>query len=164
MAGQPDYAGILGIPTTPGAYDPTFNGVCDARVACFDPAQSGDEQRVWCTYLGGRQEDRAFDIALDAGSVWIVGITSSTDFPTTAGAYDRSYNGGSSSPGDAFVTQLRDDGTSLLYSRFLGGSAADWAVKVDVAPPWGITVFGCTRSSGFPTTSGAFDTSFNGAR
>ncbi len=163
VAGQSDYVGIPGIPTTPGAYDPTFNGVCDAWVACFDPAQSGDEQRVWCTYLGGGQEDRAFDIALDAGSVWVVGITSSTDFPTTPDAYDRTYNGGGSYPGDVFVTQLSGDGASLLYSTFLGGSASDWAVEVDVAAPWGITVSGYTRSSGFPTTPGAFDRSYNGS-
>ena len=49
----------------------------------------------------------------------MTGITDSTDYPTTRGAFDRTFNGGSR---DAFVTKLNASGSALAYSTFLGGS------------------------------------------
>ena len=102
----------------------------------------------------------ASGIAVDgAGSAYVTGDTSSTDFPTTPGAFDTSYNGGD---GDAFVAKLNPAGSGLAYATFLGGSGEDagYAIAVDGAGSAYVT--GDTDSSNFPTTPGAFDTSYNG--
>ena len=74
----------------------------------------------YSTYLGGSGGDHGHGIALDgAGSAYLTGHTSSADFPTTAGAFDTTYNGGY----DAFVTKLDASGAALGYSTYLGGSS-----------------------------------------
>lgn len=116
------------------------------------------------TYLGGDNFDGAEAVAVAAdGSVYVTGTTLSTDFPRTIGS--STVSGGA----DIFVTRLSSDGTSLLYSTYLGGSHADdfayddekgTAIAVDSNGFAHVT--GWTVSDDFPTTAGAFDTSFNG--
>ena len=55
----------------------------------------------------------------------MTGHTDSADFPTTAGAFDTTFNGG----GDAFVTKLDASGAALGYSTYLGGSGYDGAAS-----------------------------------
>ena len=120
--------------------------------------QSGD--LPYATFLGGSGEDRGSALALDAADrATVVGYTWSRNFPTTPGAFDTSFNGGSY---DAFVVRLNATGIALDYATFLGGSGWDgtWALALDAAGR--ATVAGWTDSSNFPTTPGAFDTSFNG--
>ncbi len=77
---------------------------------------------VYSTYLGGGGYDSGHGIALDgAGSAYVTGHTASPNFPTTAGAFDTTYNGAD----DAFVTKLDASGAALGYSTYLGGSGAD---------------------------------------
>ena len=78
---------------------------------------------VYSTYLGGSDvDDGGYGIAVDgAGNAYVTGHTASTDFPTTAGAFDTTYNGGD----DAFVTKLNPSGSALVYSTYLGGSGDD---------------------------------------
>ena len=144
-------------PTTAGAFDTTFNGRGDAFVTKLNPAGSG---LAYSTYLGGSDGDSGGVIAVDsAGAIDVIGDTGSADFPTTAGAFDTGYNGGG---GDAFVTKLNPAGSDLAYSTYLGGSDIDvgWSIAVDSAGTRYVT--GYTNSADFPTTAGAFDTSFNG--
>ncbi|WP_077490175.1 SBBP repeat-containing protein [Sinomonas mesophila] len=144
-------------PTTAGAFDTTFNSGNDAFVTKLNPAGSA---LVYSTYLGGTSFDNGFGIALDAaGSAYVTGETSSTDFPTTASAFDTIHNGGIR---DAFVTKLDPTGSSLLYSTYLGGSDDDngFGVAVDAAASAYVT--GATGSTNFPTTAGAFDTTLDG--
>src|SRR5262249_39046954 len=105
-------------PTTPGAFDRTLDGGEDAFVTKLDPSGS---TLVYSTFLGGTRIDSASDIAVDAtGSVYVTGATSSTDFPTSGGAFRT--NGGAY---DAFVTKLNPEGTTLAYSTYLGGTLDD---------------------------------------
>jgi hypothetical protein len=126
-----------------------------------DPARSIviDPSLVYSTYLGGSGQDAGFGIAVDdAGHAYVTGVTQSTDFPTTAGAYAVA-NAGSS---DAFVVKFGDTGTSLLYATYLGGSGADSGTEIVLDASGAAYVSGGTSSVDFPTTPGAFDTTYNG--
>jgi hypothetical protein len=121
--------------------------------------QSDASDLLYSTFLGGSSNDRGSAIAVDgAGSAYVAGYTSFSDFPTTVGAFDTSYDGDA----EAFVVKLNADGTGLAYATFLGGSGWDagWAIAVDEAGNAYVT--GETQSSDFPTTTGAFDTSLGG--
>ena len=114
---------------------------------------------VFSTFIGGNSTDLAFDLAVDSlGNTTVVGETASSDYPVRIGSYDTTFNGWI----DAFVTRLSPDGSSLVFSTFLGGSGADFAVACSVDSAGVVTLAGETRSSDFPTTTGAFDTSYNG--
>ncbi len=150
--------GSADFPTTLGAYDRSLNG--GDRGDAFVSRLSGDLRNLLAgTFLGGSDWDEANDLALDAqGNVYVAGETSSTDFPTTLGAYDRTYNGGSS---DVFVSRLSGDLNSLLASTFLGGSAWDSATALVLDGQGNVYVAGETGSADFPTMAGAYDGSYN---
>jgi hypothetical protein len=87
-------------PTTPGAYDESHNGDRDVFVARFSPTVSELRES---TFLGGGGDDEGYGLVLDAPWDPIVcGSTTSSDFPTTPGAFDESYSG----DWDVFVTKL----------------------------------------------------------
>ena len=116
----------------------------------------------YSTYLGGSSDDFGDGLALDgAGSAYLTGYTSSANFPTTAGAFDTTYNGG---VGDAFVTKLDVSGAALLYSTYLGGSGGDFGNGIALDGAGSAYVTGETQSADFPTTASAFDRTYNGAR
>ncbi|MCX6563285.1 MAG: SBBP repeat-containing protein [Candidatus Aminicenantes bacterium] len=143
-------------PTTSGAYDTSFNGQHDAFVTKLNPTGTA---LVYSTFFGGSSYDQGNSIAVDGdGNVFVAGYTYSSDFPTTAGAYDSTHNGGY----DAFVAKINSQGSNLLYSTVLGGSGNDVANAVAIDLLGGAYVTGYTGSANFPTTSGAFDTSLNG--
>ena len=117
---------------------------------------------VYSTYLGGSGEDFAGAIRVDRlGNAYVPGQTSSTDFPTTANAFQSSYGGGNS---DAFVTKLNPEGSGLLFSSYLGGSGDDGSVGsgAGVDRFANVYVLGFTSSTDFPTTEGALQPSFGG--
>ncbi len=127
----------------------------------------GGSTLVYSTFLGGSGSasngDSAYGIAVDAaGDAYVTGATSSSDFPITSGAFQTTLN----SPfGNAFVTEIAPDGSTLVYSTYLGGNGN--ASNGDV--PYGICldasgnayVAGATSSSNFPVTSKAFQPSLN---
>jgi hypothetical protein len=147
-------------PTTEGAFDRSFNGgVYDAFVARL--SRDGSEL-LYSTYLGGNGDDKAYALTRDgAGGMVVAGMTVSEDFPTTEGAFDRSFNGGVS---DAFVVRLSRDGSELLYSTYLGGNGDDGAYALARDGADGVVMAGGTGSDDFPTTEGVFDRSFNGGQ
>jgi hypothetical protein len=145
-------------PTTASAYDRTFNGgISDAYVLRLNEAGSALE---YATYLGGTEWDKSVAVGVDTSSrAYVAGYLYSTDFPTTAGAYDRIHNGNR----DGFVTRMNASGSGLDYSTFLGGSASDWIWGIAVDGGGRAYVAGATTSSNFPTTASAYDPTFNGA-
>ena len=119
-----------------------------------------DPGLVYSSYLGGSGGDVGLGLAVDsAGSAYLTGYTTSADFPTTAGAFDTTYNGGDD---DAFVTKLDASGAALGYSTYLGGSGGEYGYDVAVDGAGSAYVTGYTNSTDFPTTPGAFDTTSNG--
>jgi hypothetical protein len=147
--------GSTDFPTTSGAFDTTFNGYYDIFVTKLNASGTS---LLYSTYLGGSGYEYSWGIAVDSsGNAYLTGNTDSTDFPTTSGAFDTTLNGG----GDAFVTKLNSSGASLLYSTFLGGSDYETGLGIAVDSSGNAYVTGQINSTNFPTTSGAFDTTFN---
>jgi hypothetical protein len=144
-------------PTTSGAYDTGWNSGRDVFVTKLNYTGSA---LSYSTFLGGSGHDRWIGgIAVDSsGSVYVVGSTKSSDFPTTTGAYDTSHNGGND---DVFVAKISPAGSALSYSTFLGGSGGEVSYDIAVDLSGNVYVTGNTNSSDFPTTSGAYDTSYN---
>ncbi len=147
--------GSTDFPTTSGAYDTSHNGGFDVFVAKL----STDGSLVSATYFGGSLGENSAVVAVDAaGSIWVSGSTESTDFPTTAGAYDRTFNGVGLN--DAFVAKFSSGG-ALVYSTYLGGTGSDWGRGIAVDAAGAAFVIGETSSSDFPTTNGAYDTNYH---
>ncbi|UFP92726.1 beta strand repeat-containing protein [Gloeobacter morelensis] len=147
-------------PTTSGAYDTSYNLLPDVFVTRLN---AGATALVYSTFLGGALGDVGLGIVLDsAGNAYITGSTLSTNFPVTFGAYDTSYNGGTSF-GDVFVSKLNALGDRLLYSTFIGGATDDYGSSIVVGSGGRIFITGATASIKYPTTSGAYDTSFDAA-
>jgi hypothetical protein len=120
-----------------------------------------DPLLVYSSYLGGLGGDGSRDIAVDAdGNAYITGPTHSTNFPTTTGAFQATFNAG----GDAFVTKLNSAGSALLYSTYLGGTNNDEGFGIALDTAGNAYVTGPTFSTDFPTTAGAFQTTFGGNR
>lgn len=143
-------------PTTPGAFDTDCASTPAAFVAKLNAAGSN---LLYGTFMCGSSIQQGYSIAVDrVGNAYVSGVTTSSDFPTTWGAFDTSYTG---RYGDAFVIKLNTAGTTLLYGTFLGGSDGENGYGIAIDNAGNAYVTGTTSSSDFPTTSGAFDTSFN---
>ncbi len=138
------------------AYDTSHNGNQDAYVARL--SQDGSSL-VYSTYLGGSEQDIVNEIAVHQGTVYVTGRTWSSNFPVEP--VGRSEGGSLTGDHSAFVTRLDTSGSSLLFSRFLGGSARDHGLGIALDGDGDPVVAGMTSSSDFPTTAGAYDTSFN---
>jgi hypothetical protein len=142
-------------PTTPGAYDTSNSGSYDAFVSKLN---SGLTSLSASTYLGGC-DDAANAIAVDSsGNVFVVG-RACNGFPTTSGAYDRTNSDGEN---DAFVSKLNSTLTTLSASTFIGGDGSDNGLGIVIDSSGNVYVTG-SAGSGFPTISGAYDTSHNGS-
>jgi len=109
---------------------------------------------IYSTYLGGSEGDSGTSIAVDSsGNAYVTGDTSSTNFPTTLGAFQTVCNGGSgcSSEGDVFVSKIDASGSALVYSTYLGGSGNDDGYGIAVDSVGNAYVTGYTTSTDFPT-------------
>jgi hypothetical protein len=126
------------------AIQPTYAGAGDAFVTKINAAGSS---LVYSTYLGGSGGDGGGFIAVDtAGSAYVMGGTSSANFPT-ANAIQATYAGG----GDTFVTKINAAGSALAYSTYLGGSGYEGNGGIAVDSAGNAYVTGFTESADFPT-------------
>ncbi len=141
-------------PITPGAFQSTFGGGNeDAFVTKLNATGSA---LVYSTYLGGNDNDGAQAVAVDgSGNAVIVGSTESFNFPVTPGAFQ------ATTPGNAFVAKLNSTGSALVYATYLGGGDTSAnGIAVDSSGDGFVT--GWTGNTDFPTTPGAFQTTFPG--
>jgi hypothetical protein len=131
---------------TVNAIQPTNHGSGDAFVTKINADGSA---LVYSTYLGGSGNDSGQSIAVDSsGSAYVIGITSSTDFPTV-NAIQPTYHGNI----DAFVTKINGDGSALVYSTYLGGSGGDQGYGIAADSSGNAYVIGLTDSTDFPTVN-----------
>lgn len=144
-------------PVTPGAFDVTLSGTADGYVAKL---AGNDASLLWASYLGGsgggQFQDRVWGIAVNPwDEVFLIGRTDSPSFPVTADAVQTSFQGGMQ---DGFLTKLSVDGSTLLYSTYLGGSEYR-DVALGIAYDAGsVFVAGWAVSASFPATAGAYQT------
>jgi len=150
-------------PTTSGAYQSAAGGNLDVFVTKLN---SSGMTLDYSTYLGGSGSDEGYGIAIDSGgNAYVTGYTESSNFPTTSGAYQTAFlgSGGSS---NAFMTKLNSSGTALDYSTYLGGTGAppgDQGNGIAVDSNGNVYVAGFAYSPDFPTTQGAYQTTFTAA-
>jgi uncharacterized protein YjdB len=138
--------GDVNFPVTNGAYH--FDGTGSTGGGIFiSKLNPTATQLIYSAYLA---PGNPFGLALDgAGSVYVTGNSTYSDFPTTSGAYQTSYPG-------AFVTKLSADGSSLVYSTFLNGPSqlvfpTDIAIVPGCASNCSVYISGNTTASDFPT-------------
>lgn len=153
-------------PVTAGAYDTTYeqlghNAVVLTGDAFIAKVNASGSSLIYSTFFGGNDVDEADDITIDStGNAYFTGLTRpSSVFPTTPDAFDRTYNEGEQ---DAFAAKLSADGSSLLYSTYLGGSGTDGGNGIAIDSMGNAFVAGYTNSTNFPTTPEAFDQTYNG--
>ena len=176
-----------GYPTTVGAYTTTFSGG-DTDLGISKWNATGTDL-LFSTYIGGTKSELPHSMMATADNELVIyGTTSSNNFPITAGAYDASFNGGStvtvdgidfSGGSDIYVLKLNADGTALLGSTFIGGTGND---GLNIAPGYtthynygdfirgevivdafeNIYVASNTVSTNFPTTAGVFQPAISG--
>jgi hypothetical protein len=128
-------------PVTPGAFQQQHAGVPgsfyndligsfphpDAFIAKFDP--SG--KLVYSTYLGGSSDDMAYAVAADAqGNAYVAGVTFSSNFPVTTGAFQTTAN--FKTAVHSFVTKLNPTGSALVYSTLIAGSGNDYIAALRI--------------------------------
>jgi hypothetical protein len=145
-------------PTTLGAFQTTLKGSNNAFVSKINPTGSA---LVYSTYLGGSGgQDYGYAIAVDsAGNAYVTGVTDSTDFPVTPGAFQTVCKP-IKNCFDAFVSKFEPTGSALVYSTYLGGSGQDYGQGIAVDSAGNAYVTGVTDSTNFPVTHGAFQTKY----
>ncbi len=142
------FTSALDFPTE-NAFQNSLGGSFDAFVAKFDTNSSGTASLVFCSYLGGTGDDKAYGLAIDSGgnNLYIIGQTSSNNFPLLAPA--QPAFGGSF---DAFVAKVSTTGAKI-YATYLGGTGDDRGTGIAVNSAGAAYVTGFTSSTNFPTVT-----------
>ncbi len=131
----------------PEAYDP-------GSPLVIDPTLS------FATYSGSYSNNFGYSATFDAaGSLYAGSTAFGTQYPITMGAYQTTWAGGTT---DIAITKYDTTGSSLVWSTYLGGSAAEMPHSLIVAPNNQLLVLGTTASTDFPITANAYDASFAG--
>ena len=127
-----------------------------------------DPQVVFATLSGSTADNWGFTATYDLdGNLYAGGIVGGPGYPTTTGALQFAYGGGTSSiinglPCDIAISKFNASGTSLMYSTYLGGSDNEMPHSMVVDAQDNLIVAGKTFSTNYPTTSNAYDISANG--
>jgi hypothetical protein len=150
-------------PTTAGSYQTAAKstGHTEAFVTKLNPTGT---ELIYSSYLGGSDnDDQADAIAVNAaGHAYITGYAGSSDFPTTAGAFQATRKGVGTT---AFVSEFNSSGTALVYSTYLGGSfGGEQGSGIALDSSGNAYVVGITPEADFPVTPGAFSTTIPGFR
>jgi hypothetical protein len=158
-------------PVTSGAYQSSNNDSGNGSEAFVAKLNATGSSLVYSTYLGGsgnpngpsgnNNGDGAVSIAVDSSDhAYIFGLTSSSDFPTSSGAYQTANNAFSSGSGpNYFVTKLNTLGSALVYSTYLGGSQANLSAGsagMAVDSSGDVYITGYAMGTDFPVTANAY--------
>ncbi len=134
-------------PITPDAMDATLTGFRDVFLLMLSPV---DGSILYGTFFGGDYTDEGHGIALnDAGDIYIVGTTGSTDFPTV-NAYQNEPNAPLYIYTDVFITVLAPNAKAILYSTYFGGFEDDTGLRIGLDAAGNMIIAGGTNSDDFP--------------
>jgi len=135
-----------------GGFQSAKNSPRDAFVAKIDSAGTA---LIWSSYFGGTGDEFAYGVSADtAGNVYLCGQTGSTSL---SGAVNP-YGGGTA---EGYVAKISSSGSTLIWTRYLGGSNFEGAYAISVTDGSSVFVTGRTNSSNFPA-SGGFQTTLGG--
>jgi hypothetical protein len=164
-----------GYPTQVGSYQTNFAGNVDIAVSCLN---ANGSLLLWSTYLGGTGRETPNSLfAIAGGELYVLGVSNSSNYPTTAGCFDATYNGTSGSDDDIVVTHINNTGTALVGSTYIGGPQNDgggWGIpwnmnghdgmrgEIIVDASGNAWVASFTESPAFPTTVGTYDDTLDG--
>jgi hypothetical protein len=156
------YVGGFANPTffraTSGAFQTAANAASGGSGFVAKLNSSGTSL-IWATYLGGSNFSEVDALTVDgSGDVFVAGDTTATDFPTLNAIQSTNANGSDV----AFISELNNTGTGLVFSTYLGGSGDDYpsAIALDAAD--NIYIDGTVDASGLPTTPNAFQSTYPG--
>jgi hypothetical protein len=146
ISGHFQVAGNKSVRFAIGSYD-------RSRALVIDPVL------VYSTYFGGSSTDFGDAISVDEdGNAYVMGGTTSSDFPITAGVYDSTLL---AEFGNAiFVSKITPDATGPVWSTYMGGHNRDVANQIQVDSEGNVFVAGVAYSADFPVTKGAFQTKY----
>lgn len=150
-------------PTTDGSYDTSFNGGDnnwggDILITKLNPTA---DKILFSTFLGGSDDEKTPLICLDNdNNILIYAITNSSDFPLTADAVDKSFDG----KAEPFLAKLSNDGKQLLYSSYFGGNEELGEINASLAVSGKGDVYLCgvTDAADYPITGNALQDTVNG--
>ena len=147
------------LPTNSNAFQRTVSNGYHTYVFKLSPAGS----EAWETYVAGSaNEIGMFGITVDnAGHAYLAGTTESTDFPTTAQAFQKTQPAVGYQNVSAFVSKLEADGSGLIYSTFLGGSSGSGAQWIAIDSNGNAYVGGNVFGQDFPVKN-AIQTTYGG--
>jgi Beta-propeller repeat/Abnormal spindle-like microcephaly-assoc'd, ASPM-SPD-2-Hydin len=129
---------------TKNAFQSTSGGNADTFVAKINAAGSA---LAYSTYLGGTSTDFGRAIAVDSvGNAYVAGFTDSSDFPTK-----NAFQPANAGSYDAFVSKLSPDGSTLVYSTYLGGTGEEQCTGIALDSVGNAYIAGATQSTDFPT-------------
>ncbi|MEM7035362.1 MAG: PKD domain-containing protein [Bacteroidota bacterium] len=139
-------------PTSANAAQGTYGGgASDGLAAKLNPTLT---TLIWSTFIGGSTDDNANSIKLNSnGDPYVTGATASNNFPTTAGVYQATYQGGSA---DGYLVHLNTTATSFIQSTYIGTADQDggYFVEIDVADePY---VLGQSTQGNYPVSAGVY--------
>lgn len=140
-------------PTTSTAISSTLSGAQDGIVFKMNSTCSG---LIWSTYLSGNGSDAAYVLGFDSlyQYVYVAGGTNSSNFPTTAGCWQTSYQGGGA---DGFVTKFLNGGSySVQKSTYIGTSGYDQVYGIQLYPTNDVYIMGQAIGGLFPVTPGVY--------
>jgi gliding motility-associated-like protein len=174
----------MGYPVTLGAFQQTYGGdACDIAITKFN---SNGTQALFATYLGGASADAPHSLIVNENDeLYVLATTSSSNYPTTVGAYDVTFNGGSRYTvtgqnnyiygSDVVISCFNAFGTQLLGSTYFGGSGNDGLNiamvynyadeirgEIELDGNGNVYVVSSTSSSNLPVTSGVFQSVYGG--
>jgi urease beta subunit len=153
------YSGSSNFPVTSGAFQTTNGSSRGGFVTELNPSGTS---LIYSTFLGCTCNVNG--IALDSsGNAYVAGTTTGSGLPVSSGAFQTTNKVSATPYETGFITKLNSTGTNLLYSTYFGGSTFDNINGIALDSAGDAYVAGWTQSSDFPTTSGAFQTSYEGS-
>ncbi|TAL70507.1 MAG: T9SS type A sorting domain-containing protein [Bacteroidetes bacterium] len=144
---------VINFPTTEGAFSRNTKGLNDGFVAKFNLETP---EIIYSTLLGGDRSEYINDIAVNnQGNAYVIGETTSENYPTSSDSYCREKINGTGKM-DVFVSILNSGGTDIISSTYFGGNENEWGKSLVLDDSNNVIIAGYTLSDNLPTSNNAY--------